>query len=52
MVAVPDLVAAYEQGTIDLEGFKSVQLGVIAHCELMGDRMAILDPPPGLARPR
>ena len=21
---------------------------MIAHCELMGDRMAILDPPPGL----
>jgi uncharacterized protein len=25
-----------------------VQLGMIAHCELMGDRIAILDPPPGL----
>ena len=48
MVCVPDAVAALEQGAIDLEGFKAVQLGVIAHCELMGDRMAILDPPPGL----
>ncbi|MCW2776975.1 MAG: tail sheath protein [Frankiales bacterium] len=48
MVAVPDLVAALQKGAIDLEGFKAVQLGIINHCELMGDRMAILDPPPGL----
>jgi phage tail sheath protein FI len=49
IVAVPDLVAAYEQGAIDLETFKDVQLAVIAHCELMGDRIAILDPPPNLS---
>jgi phage tail sheath protein FI len=48
MVAVPDLVAALEAGAIDREGFKAVQLAVIAHCELMGDRVAILDPPPEL----
>ncbi|WP_347352198.1 phage tail sheath subtilisin-like domain-containing protein [Intrasporangium sp.] len=48
MVAVPDLIAAYEAGAIDAEGFKAVQLAMIAHCELMGDRIAILDPPPGL----
>ncbi|MFC7924301.1 phage tail sheath family protein [Streptomyces cinereoruber] len=48
MVAVPDLMAAYQQGLIDLEQVKAVQLGLIAHCELMGDRMAILDPPPAL----
>lgn len=48
MVAVPDLVAAYEQGAIDLETFQAVQLGMIAHCELMGDRVAILDTPPSL----
>lgn len=47
MVCVPDLMAAYQQGAIDFEGVKAVQLGIIAHCELMGDRMAILDPPPG-----
>jgi uncharacterized protein len=28
---------------------QAVQLAMIAHCELMGDRMAILDPPPGLS---
>src|SRR6266702_4272901 len=27
---------------------KAVQLAMIAHCELMGDRVAILDAPPGL----
>ena len=48
MVAVPDLVAALEQGAIDLETFKAVQLAMIAHCELMGDRIAILDPPPSM----
>ncbi|WP_055604138.1 phage tail sheath subtilisin-like domain-containing protein [Streptomyces aureus] len=48
MVAVPDLMAAYQQGLIDLEQVKAVQIGLIAHCELMGDRMAILDPPPSL----
>ncbi|MFI1501679.1 phage tail sheath family protein [Streptomyces platensis] len=48
MVAVPDLMAAYQQGLIDLEQVKAVQLGLVAHCELMGDRMAILDPPPAL----
>jgi uncharacterized protein len=48
MVAVPDLMAAYQRGAIDLESVKAVQLGLIAHCELMGDRLAIIDPPPSL----
>jgi phage tail sheath protein FI len=48
MLCVPDLMAAYQQGTIDLETVQAVQQAMIAHCELMGDRMAILDPPPGL----
>lgn len=48
MIAAPDLSAALEQGAIDLDTFKAVQLGMIAHCELMGDRIAILDTPPGL----
>ncbi|MER7577502.1 phage tail sheath subtilisin-like domain-containing protein [Streptomyces sp. NPDC126514] len=46
MLSVPDLMSAYRDGLIDLEGVKAVQLGMIAHCELMADRMAILDPPP------
>jgi phage tail sheath protein FI len=48
MVSVPDLMSAYQNGTIDMESLQAVQLAMIAHCELMGDRMAILDPPPGL----
>jgi len=48
MIAVPDLMSAYQQGSIDLETVQTVQLGVLAHCEMMGDRVAILDPPPGL----
>ena len=48
MVCVPDLMSAYQQRMIDLEGVQAVQLAMIAHCELMGDRIAILDPPPGL----
>ena len=48
MVCVPDLMSAYQQGAIDQETVKAVQLAMIAHCELMGDRIAILDPPPGL----
>jgi uncharacterized protein len=49
MVSVPDLMAAYQRGAVDLDAVKAVQLAMIAHCELMGDRMAILDPPPGLS---
>ena len=49
MVCVPDLMSAYQRGVLDLEGVKAVQLAVIAHCELMGDRVAVLDPPPGLS---
>jgi phage tail sheath protein FI len=48
MLSVPDLMAVYEQGIIDLDGLQAVQLAMIAHCELMGDRVAILDAPPGL----
>ena len=47
MVCVPDLMSAYQQGAIDQETVQAVQLAMIAHCELMGDRIAILDPPPG-----
>ncbi|MEV7251159.1 phage tail sheath family protein [Streptomyces cyaneofuscatus] len=48
MVAVPDLMSAYQRGTIDAEGVKAVQLALIAHCEAMGDRVAILDSLPEL----
>jgi phage tail sheath protein FI len=48
MLAVPDLMSAYRRGLIDLDGVKAVQISMIAHAELLGDRVAILDPPPGL----
>ncbi len=48
MVAVPDLMAMYEQGLIDRDGVKAVQLAMINHCERMMDRMAIIDPLPEL----
>src|SRR5207245_4577941 len=48
MRSVPDLMAAYQRGMIDADQVKAVQLAMIAHCELMGDRVAILDAPPGL----
>ena len=48
MIALPDLMRAYQDGLIDMEGVVSVQKGLIAHCERMQDRVAIIDPPPGL----
>nr|MDQ3294890.1 phage tail sheath subtilisin-like domain-containing protein [Actinomycetota bacterium] len=48
MLAVPDLAAALERGLINREQFKGVQLAMIAHCELMADRVCILDTPPSL----
>ena len=47
MLCVPDLMSAYQQGAIDLDTVQAVQTSMIAHCELMGDRVAILDAPPG-----
>jgi hypothetical protein len=48
MLAVPDLMAALQGGQITLDDVKAVQLAMIAHCELMADRVAILDTPPGM----
>jgi phage tail sheath protein FI len=50
MVLVPDLVTAATKadGTLDLGMWKAVQTALIGHCELQGNRMAILDSPPGM----
>jgi len=48
MLAAPDLMAAYQRGLLSGEDVKAVQLAMIAHCELMADRVAILDTPPSL----
>jgi phage tail sheath protein FI len=50
IVVVPDLITAAtkDDGTIDLSLWKSVQTALISHCEQSGNRMAILDAPPGM----
>ena len=49
MVCAPDVIAAFEQGALDADGVKAIQLEMIAHCERMGDRVAILDPLPNMS---
>jgi hypothetical protein len=48
-VCAPDLVVAVSQDRLGLEALRAAQLMMAAHCELTGDRIAILDPPPGLS---
>lgn len=50
MIVVPDLITAAqkEDGTVDLGLWKQVQTALISHCELQGNRMAVLDAPPGM----
>ncbi len=48
MVVVPDLMSTMPGEKLDLQMVKAVQTGIIAHCEKMADRVAILDTPPGL----
>ncbi|MGN9786586.1 phage tail sheath family protein [Nonomuraea sp. ZG12] len=49
MIAIPDLMSAFERGAIDAAGVEAVQDALITHCDLLKDRMAILDPLPGLS---
>ena len=50
MVIVPDLVTAATKadGSLDLGLWKAVQTSLISHCEQNGNRMAVLDAPPGM----
>ncbi|MCB2179907.1 phage tail sheath subtilisin-like domain-containing protein [bacterium] len=48
MLCVPDLMTTMPGQKLDLDMVKSVQAMMIAHCERMGDRVAILDAPPDL----
>ena len=48
MVVVPDLMTVMPGEKLDLDMVKAVQGMMIAHCEQMGDRVAILDAPPNL----
>jgi phage tail sheath protein FI len=48
MVLVPDLMMTMPGQKLDLNVIKAVQTAIIAHCERMGDRVAVLDAPPNL----
>jgi len=49
MVMVPDLITAcrQESGETNLNLWKAVQIALVNHCENHGNRMAVLDAPPG-----
>ena len=49
MVCVPDLMTTMPGEKLDLTMVKAVQSMMIAHCEHMGDRVAILDAPPDMS---
>jgi hypothetical protein len=48
IVVVPDLMSSVPGQKVDLQTIKSVQTMMIAHCERLGDRVAILDAPANL----
>jgi phage tail sheath protein FI len=48
MLVVPDLMTTMPGEKLNLDMVKAVQSMMIAHCERMGDRVAILDAPPNL----
>ncbi|MCC6456794.1 MAG: phage tail sheath family protein [Caldilineaceae bacterium] len=48
MLVVPDLMTTMPGQTLDLEMVKAVQTMMLNHCEMMGDRVAILDAPPDM----
>lgn len=48
MICVPDLMASYQAGEIDMKGVQAVQQAIIDYCELVRYCFAILDAPPGL----
>ncbi len=49
MVCVPDLMTVMPGQKLDLDMVKGVQSMMIAHCEHLGDRVAILDAPPNMS---
>jgi uncharacterized protein len=49
MVTIPDLMTRMPGEKLNLDMVKAVQGMMIAHCERMGDRVAILDAPPDLS---
>ncbi len=48
ILCVPDLMSPMPGQQLELDTIKAVQSMMIAHCERLGDRVAILDAPPDL----
>lgn len=48
LIACPDIMAGYDGSKEAMERVKMVQTAIIAHCEKLRYRFAILDTPPGL----
>ncbi|MFN8082530.1 MAG: phage tail sheath subtilisin-like domain-containing protein [Kineosporiaceae bacterium] len=48
IVCAPDIVWLHREGLIDQAAVRAAQLAMIAHCEYMGDRVVLLDPPASL----
>lgn len=48
IVCAPDLMSAYQRGMIAEETLTGLQKAMVEHCELMQNRVAVLDAPPGL----
>jgi uncharacterized protein len=48
MVCVPDLMTTMPGEKLDMDMVKALQNMMIAHCERLGDRVAILDAPPNM----
>jgi hypothetical protein len=48
IVVAPDLMSSYKLGLIGDDVLVGLQKAIITHCELMRDRVAIIDAPPGL----
>ena len=48
MVLTPDVMPMQAMGAISMDQAIGIQLALVSHAERMGDRVAILDAPPGL----
>jgi phage tail sheath protein FI len=48
MICVPDLMASFQAGEIDMKGVQAVQQAIVDYCENVRYCFAVLDAPPGL----
>jgi len=48
ILCVPDLMSVPPGEKLNLDMVKAVQMAMIAHCEHMGDRVAVIDAPPDM----